>query len=211
MSLIGSVANFAFRNLIPPLAQSAIRAVAPAATNLLSGIVGTGFTAAKYALPFAVAAALPGPFGALAGALLAPLIGKGVDALKNFTQDCIRNFVGQATSQTSERPLFGSDSGSSINLGPLAQTAVNYGASSIGETLGNAVSNFFGGGDSETAIANRAGSLQEPAVPPEGASEGDMLKYQAALQKYARLMDMYSKIIQAHHDMKKGIIANFRV
>jgi hypothetical protein len=212
MSLIGNIVGSAFRNLIPPLAQSAIRAIAPAATSLLNSIVGTGFTAAKYALPFAIATALPGPLGILAGTLLAPLIGKGADALKNFTQNGIRDFVGQVVGAPHEREVVGSSQTGSVVRDTLATVAQNYGRSSVGETLGNAVSNFFGmGGSSEDSIANRASMMREPATPPEGASEGEMLKYQAALQKYARLMDMYSKIIQAHHDMKKGIIANFRV
>lgn len=212
MSLLGAVGGSLFRALVAPIAQSAIRAIAPGATDLLKKIVGTGFDVAKFAAPFALQAVLPGPLGFLAQALLTPLIGKGVDALKNLSQQGIQNFVQQVVGQPTERPLQGSSWGSSIVRPPLAETAQNWGASSVGSSLAEGVSNFFGfGGSSEDAIANRAQGLREPATPPEGASEGDMLKYQAALQKYARLMDMYSKIIQAHHDMKKGIIANFRV
>jgi hypothetical protein len=211
MSLLGSVAGFAFRQLIPPIAQSAIRAVAPAATSLLQKVVGTGFDVVKFAAPFALQAILPGPLGFLAQSLLSPLIGKGVDALKGMSQQGIQNFVQGIVGQPSERPVVGAPGNNSIVLPPLAQTAQNYGASSVGSTLGNAVSNWFGGGDTESQLANAAQGLREPPFPGANASEGDLLKYQTELQRYARLMDMYSKIIQAHHDMKKGIIANFRV
>jgi hypothetical protein len=211
MSILGAIGGVAFRALVAPIAQSAIRAIAPGATNLLQKIVGTGFDLVKFAAPFALQAILPGPLGFLAQSLLSPLIGKGVDALKGMSQQGIQNFVQQIVGQPHERPLDGSTAGTSIVRPPMYETATNYGASSVGETLGNAVSNFFGGGSSEADMANRASAMREPTQPPEGASEGDMIKYQAALQKYARMMDMYSKIIQAHHDMKKGIIANFRV
>lgn len=211
MGLLGTVAGFAFRQLIPPIAQSALRAVAPAATSLLQKVVGTGFDVVKFAAPFALQAILPGPLGFLAQSLLSPLIGKGVDALKGMSQQGIQNFVQQIVGQPHDRPLVGSDSGTSIVRPPLYETAQNWGASSVGSSLGETVSNWFGGGDTESQLANRAQGLREPPFPGAGASEGDLLKYQTELQRYARLMDMYSKIIQAHHDMKKGIIANFRV
>jgi len=217
MSLLGSIGNFAFRNLVAPIAQSAIRAVAPGATDLLKSVLGTGFDIAKFGARVALPLMLPGPIGMLAGLLLGPTVGKGFDALKNMTTNGIENFVRQVVSQPQDRELYNSPYGNQITLPPLSQTAQSWGASTASggglmESIGNGISNFFGsGGGAEDQIANMAGNLTEPPVPGKDASEGEMLKYQAALQKYARLMDMYSKIIQAHHDMKKGIIANFRV
>jgi hypothetical protein len=211
MSILGALGGTVFRALVAPIAQSAIRAIAPAATNLLQKVVGTGFDVVKFAAPFALQAILPGPLGFLAQSLLGPLIGKGVDALKGMSQQGIQNFVQQIVGQPSDRPLVGSNYGNNIVRPPLYETAQNWGASSVGSSLGNTVSNWFGGGDVESQLAGAAQGLREPTFPGSGASEGDLLKYQTELQKYARLMDMYSKIIQAHHDMKKGIIANFRV
>jgi hypothetical protein len=209
MSLLGNIAGSLFRNLAPPILQTAIRAVAPAATNLLKNIVGSGFDVAKYAAPFAVSALLPGPLGALAGSLLGPLMGKGIDALKNMALGNVADVTRQITSQPQQRPVTGSTV-SDIVLPALGQVAQNFGASSIGSAIGGAIGNFFGA-SAEDQLANAAGNLREPSFPGANASEGELLKYQTELQKYARLMDMYSKIIQAHHDMKKGIIANFRV
>jgi hypothetical protein len=212
MGFIGNVVGAGFRALVAPIAQSAIRAIAPGATDLLKKIVGTGFDVVKFAAPFAVQGILPGPLGMIAGALLGPVMGKGVDALKNLTTNGIENFVRQVVGQPQDRELVGSPTGNNITLPSLGQVATNYAASSIGTSLANTVSNFLGGGgDVESQLANAAQGLREPSFPGANASEGDLLKYQADLQKYARLMDMYSKIIQAHHDMKKGIIANFRV
>ncbi len=141
MSILGALGGTVFRALVAPIAQSAIRAIAPGATNLLQKIVGTGFDVVKFAAPFAVQAFLPGPLGMLAQALLTPLIGKGVDALKGMTQQGIQNFVGQIVGQPHERPVVGSNTNTSIVNPTLGQVATNYAASSVGTTLGNAVSN----------------------------------------------------------------------
>jgi hypothetical protein len=213
MGFLGNIAGAAFRALVPPIAQSAIRAVAPAATDLLKKIVGSGFDVVKFAAPFAVAGALPGPLGMIAGALLGPVMGKGIDALKNWTTTGLENFVRQFVGQPQPRELVGSPAGNTVTPSPLPQRASQSFASSVVDTVTNVASSILPsfGRSTEDQLAGAAAGLKEPAFPGANASEGELLQYQTALQKYARLMDMYSKIIQAHHDMKKGIIANFRV
>jgi hypothetical protein len=66
----------------------------------------------------------------------------------------------------------------------------------------------------EDSLVAGANALVSPEVGPEALNkmtEGQMIAYQAKMQAHARLVDMYSKLLQAQNDMKKGIIANFRV
>ena len=77
-------------------------------------------------------------------------------------------------------------------------------------TLGQPALPLYGK-DSEAQIAERLASLKEPEPPPQGASQEELTRYQQKLQQYARMYDMLTKIQQAFHDMKKGIISNFRV
>ena len=42
-------------------------------------------------------------------------------------------------------------------------------------------------------------------------SEGEMLKKQAEMQKQAEIFQMKSNLLQVQHDMRKNILANFRV
>jgi hypothetical protein len=70
----------------------------------------------------------------------------------------------------------------------------------------------------EDQLATAASNASDPANFHEATeaelnnmTEGQMIAYQAKMQKHARLMDMYSKLLQAQNDMKKGIIGNFRV
>jgi hypothetical protein len=67
------------------------------------------------------------------------------------------------------------------------------------------------GGSTEDQIAQQIARLQEPALPAEGASPAQLADYQQKLQRYSRTMDMLTKIQEALHEMKKNIIANFRV
>lgn len=211
MGLLSSVARFVGSNIIKPLATSAIQAIAPKAVDLLKNVVGTGFDVLKFGATKVLPFALPGPLG-LAAKLLAPLVGKGIDALKGLSQQGVENLVRSLVEKIAPRQVPGMPQGyPQVTLPPFSDRATNVGASTAAMNTGIQAAFPGAGGDVESSLANAAAGLKEPAFPGNNASEGQMLQYQTALQKYARLMDMYSKIIQAHHDMKKGIIANFRV
>jgi hypothetical protein len=62
-----------------------------------------------------------------------------------------------------------------------------------------------------SGAATSAGAMPTaPTFPGPYATEQQMLQYQMEMQKYSRMMDMMSKIMQSSHEMKKGIIGNLR-
>jgi hypothetical protein len=67
------------------------------------------------------------------------------------------------------------------------------------------------GTPTEEQISQRLASLQEPAAPADNATPQQLAEYQQKLQAYSRTMDMLTKIQEALHEMKKNIIANFRI
>ena len=47
-----------------------------------------------------------------------------------------------------------------------------------------------------------------PTAPGPNATPAEMMRYQRDLQKYNRMFEMYSKIMQNAHEMKKNLISN---
>jgi hypothetical protein len=213
---------------IKSLGQTALRAVAPAATNLLKGIVGSGFDAFK-GVATKLVGNLPGPLGTLASKYLAPLLGKGIDALKGMSQGAIESLVKKLVDTVAPRQVPGAPAGTNVTLPAAGTPERAAGAAAATAAVNNTIAEVSGraapsGANFEDALANGAagaeakahnksgtGSLDKTAEQLDNMSEGEMIKYQEQMQKHARLMDMYSKLIQAQNDMKKGIIANFRV
>jgi len=208
---LGSIGKSIF-NGIKSVGGEVLKAVAPKAADLLKNIVGSGFDAVKgMASNFVNSLPLPSPLKALGEKLL----GKGADFLKGLAGkgiDTLFEKVGLPTS----KPVAGAPAGTAVTT-PGLGTVDRAGSAAAATAAANDVISQVTGkpapstGSIEDDLANRAAGLKEPTMPPEGASEGEMAKYQAALQKYSRMMDMYTKLIQANHDMKKNIIANFRV
>ncbi len=212
---IGSVFK-SVTSVIKPIAQAAIRAAAPAATNLLKSIVGSGFDGIKNLAGNWLKTALPGPLGSLASKLL----GKGADALKGLAQGGVEKLLQQLVNKLAPRQLGGgqnvtpptiSDRGtpaatSSMTSAATAAAATATGASSAsGNTQ---VDKLF-----QDAARGPASDLEAKAKAmgvDTNSQEFKMLKFQEELQRQSRMMNMLSQIMQAHHDMQKQIIGNFR-
>ncbi len=196
------------------IAKTALSAVAPKVTDMLKGVVGDLFSQGTKALQ-GVVGNLP-----LIGPLASKLLGMGGDKLSQLAQGGLEKLVQSLVEKITGRPVAGAPAGTpNVNLPPLtAAGAAARAASTQAATaaVNNVVSQVTGqpaasGQSVEDQMGARAAALKEPAAPPEGATEGQMIEYQKNLQKYARMMDMLSKIIQAKNDMQKGIIGNFRV
>jgi hypothetical protein len=195
------------------IAKTALQAVAPKVTDMLKGIVGDLFSQGTKALQ-GVVSNLPGPLGDIAS----KLVGKGGDALSKLGQDALGKLIEGLVNKIAPRDVAGAPAGTQTTTpsvataaGTAARSAATSAATAALQTVAPQSPVNTSGLSSEDAAANQAAALKEPARPPDGASEGEMIKYQEQLQKYARMMDMLSKIIQAKNDMQKGIISNFRV
>lgn len=194
------------------IAKTALQAVAPAATKLLQGIVGDGFDALKTAgqslvgnLPFV-------------GGLASKLLGMGVDKLKSLSQGGLEKLIQSLVEKVAPRNVPGTTG--SVTLPAAGTAAREAGAAAATAATSGVISSTTGtaapsGNGYEDQLAAGAAGAKEPtqytAAQLDAMTEGEMIKYQEEMQKHARLMDMYSKLIQAQNDMKKGIIANFRV
>ena len=208
MGMLGGVLK-SVGSFIKPLAQSALRAVAPAATNLLKNIVGTGFDALKSIAPKALQTILPGPIGALASKLLGPLVGKGIDALKGLTQGgiekLVQGLVNKVAPQTTKdgvtttTPAFpervSPQTTSTTNAavaGAVAGAggAVSAGASSAGEALQNAAS-----GSSGMPDPSKFGDLTKPE---------NMAKFQNAQFAYQQTMNRLNEMFQLMSNVEKS-------
>ena len=219
MGFMGGIGNV-FKSIgsgIKSIGGAALRAVAPQATNLLKNIVGSGFDAFK-GMATKLVGNLTGPIGSLAQKYLTPLLGKGIDALKGMSTSAIESLIKKLTDTVAARQVPGAAPGAGDVTVPALGTperasSTHAATAAVDAAVATASNSRIGpaGQGAEDQFANAAAGLHEPVVPGEGATEGQMVKYQAAMQKYSRMMDMYSKMIQAQHDMKKGIIANFRV
>ena len=197
------------------IAKTALSAVAPKVTDMLKGVVGDLFSQGTKALQ-GVVGNIP-----LIGPLASKLLGMGGDKLSQLAQGGLEKLVQSLVEKITGRPVAGAPAGTpAVNLpalgtaaGVAARAASTAAATAAVNTVASQVTGqpAASGQSVEDQMGARAAALKEPAAPPEGATEGQMIEYQKNLQKYARMMDMLSKIIQAKNDMQKGIIGNFRV
>lgn len=113
------------------------------------------------------------------------------------------------------KKLFPQAAGGSTSTGSTSSAATG-GTSSTSGTSGSSSSSSTGGGKNiEDAVI---GGSAFSKLPNEKDFEikGDedevtLAKKQALMQKYARMMQAITAMLQASHEMKKGIIQNFRV
>ena len=218
MGFIGKIVS-GITSSLGNIAKTALKAVAPKVTDLLKNIVGSGFDGLK-GMAQKLVGNLPGPFGKIAEGL----VGKGFDFLKGLSQDALGKAlqgllskvlpqeVPGAPGVTVNTPAMGTAAGAAQRA-QGAHAATGAVDSTIQQTTGTRPAPA--GNTYEDQLAAGAAGAKEPehktAAQLDKMTEGEMIAYQEQMQKHARLMDMYSKLIQAQNDMKKGIIANFRV
>jgi hypothetical protein len=215
-SVLGSVGN-----VIKPLAQTAIRAVAPQVTTLLKGVVGDLFTQGKNAVStFMKALPLPSPLKSLAEKLL----GKGFDALKNLAQGGIEKFLSDLVNKLAPRttsdgvtvtpPALPNRTATIVNNTPTVATLSSSSAATGSGPVSSGAVNAAGGG---------IGSWTPAQGMPRADQFGDLSKpenleqYKAAQFRYQQMMSninefwqMMSNVFKKQADTSAAIISNLR-
>jgi hypothetical protein len=215
---IGSIGK-AIGGVVKQVAPSIIKAVAPAATSLLSkitdGFVNKGADFLKGALS---KLPLPSPLKSLAD----KLIGKGADMLKNLGGGLIEKGIQKLTELVTSR------------LAPGAGQVALPGTSTAERQAGitNPANNPATGSQTNAASGTGgSGGISNPSAP-SGASgtpdtmpkfEGDpasikdqnahnekMFKYQQAMSMMQQFWSQMSNIQKGNDDVKKQIAGNFR-
>ncbi|MCC6334705.1 MAG: hypothetical protein IT380_12070 [Myxococcales bacterium] len=220
MGFLGGVLK-SVGNIIKPLAQTAIRAIAPAATGMLKGVVGDLFTAGKGALnSFMSALPLPSPLKNLAQKLL----GKGLDALQGLAQGGIEKAIAALVNKLAPRTTA---DGVTVTTPPVTQpgrtdsivrnnpsggTSSSSGAASGGAGGASGSSSAAGSG----AGAGWSGGPPDPSkydmTSPEGANkfQADMFKYQQAMNNIATFWQTMSNAFKSQSDTQRAIAGNIR-
>ncbi|MEW6433475.1 MAG: hypothetical protein AB1730_18370 [Myxococcota bacterium] len=222
MGFLGGIGK-AIGNVIKPLAQTAIRAIAPAATSMLKGVVGDLFTAGKGALnTFLAMSPLPSPLKGLAQKLL----GKGLDALQNLAQGGIEKAIAALVNMLAPRTT---SDGVTVTPTPITQPSrtdsiVNNTptASSSGAATGTAGA-ASGGSGAIAAAGGSIGSWSPSQGMPKASQFGDLSKpenleqYKAAQFQYQQMMSninefwqLMSTVFKKQADTSAQIIGNMR-
>lgn len=222
MGLFSSIAK-SVGSIIKPLAQTAIRAIAPAATKMLQGVVGDLFTAGKGALSgFMSTLPLPSPLKDLASKLL----GKGLDALQNLAQGGIEKGIAALVNKLAPRTT---GDGVTVTPTPITQPSrttsiVNNTptASSSGAATGTA-SAASGGSGAMAAAGGSIGKWSPSQGMPKADQFGDLSKpenleqYKAAQFQYQQMMSninefwqLMSNVFKKQSDTSSAIIGNMR-
>jgi len=218
MGFIGGVLK-SVGNIIKPLAQTAIRAIAPAATSMLKGVVGDLFTAGKGALSgFMAALPLPSPLKNLASKLL----GKGLDALQNLAQGGIEKAIAALVNKLAPRTTGDGVTVTPPTLPNRTDTITNHtpggtsSSSGAASGTGGSGSASSAGGTSGSANAGWSGGPPDPSkydmTTPEGANkfQADMFKYQQAMNNIATFWQTMSNAFKSQSDTQKAIAGNIR-
>src|SRR5947209_1182330 len=108
MGIIGSIGN-AIGGALKNIGSTVLKAVAPAATDMLKGAAGS----------FVNMLPLPSPLKDLATKLL----GKGADALKGLADGGIDSLLQKLVGSPSERPVAGAPAGQGSTTPPAVGTA----------------------------------------------------------------------------------------
>lgn len=206
-------------NIIKPLAQTAIRAVAPAATKMLQGVVGDLFSAGKGAVGnFLKALPLPSPIQNLAQKLL----GKGFDALKNLAQGGIEKAIAALVNKLAPRTT-----GDGVTVTPPTLPSRTESAAAATPSTGSSSSAATGSssgagsassaaGTSGTSNLGWSGGPPDPSkydmTSPAGANkfQADMFKYQQAMNNISTFWQTMSNAFKSQSDTMKAIGSNIR-
>lgn len=223
MGFLGGIGK-AIGNVIKPLAQTAIRAIAPAATSMLKGVVGDLFTAGKGALnTFLAMSPLPSPLKNLASKLL----GKGMDALQNLAQGGIEKGIAALVNKLAPRTTGDGVTVTPPTLPNRTDSIVNNtptGSSSGAATATGGTSAAASGGSGAVAAAGgKIGSWSPSQGMPTASQFEDLSKpenleqYKAAQFQYQQMMSninefwqLMSTVFKKQADTSAQIIGNMR-
>lgn len=218
MGFLGKVVS-GLGNIIKPLAQTAIKAIAPKAIDTLKNIVGSGFDSLVGKAKDLVGK-LP-----LVGPLAAGLVDKYAPQLKNLGLGALEKGLGSLVEKFTGTSIGGQNvvpgtiaqrataaaSAAATALAPstasasAAATALNIGSgnSAVNNALG--VMGGFSANSTPTADKAIAASGLDP-----NSQEAKMMRAQEMVQNQARAFQMISQLLQMQHDGQKGIIQNIR-
>lgn len=224
MGFLGGVLK-SVGNIIKPLAQTAIRAIAPAATGMLKGVVGDLFTAGKGALnSFMSALPLPSPLKNLAQKLL----GKGLDALQGLAQGGIEKAIAALVNKLAPRTTA---DGVTVTTPPVTQPgrtdSIVRNNPPAGGTSSSTGAASGGGGSMNSGAVNAAGSGIGNWKPSQGMPKADQFgdlskpenleQYKAAQFQYQQMMgninefwQLMSNVFKKQQETSSTIISNLR-
>lgn len=227
------IGGFNLGNIVKSVAPSIIKAVAPAATKMLQGVVGDLFTKGGSALS-KLAGNLPGPLGGLAQKLL----GKFLPKLQDMASGGIEKLIGKLADSITKR--LGIPGAGNLNLpgastrmpeiqantpatgsSSAAATGAATGSSSAAATGGTAAPS--GTGASLGTVTTPGGATSNAGSPPDPANYGDLTNqnnmqkllkdqqaYQTAFSAMQNYWSMISNIMKANFDTLKGMNSNLR-
>jgi hypothetical protein len=215
MSFFGSIGK-SLGSFIKPLASIALKAVAPAAANMLKGIVGDLFTKGGDFLK-GLTSGLPGPLASLAS----NLIGKGVGALTNLAEGGINSLLSKITGGAHTVDAGGTQVAvpgittrpPATNTTSSASTATvaspNYGT---GNNIGTAGASSGIGAlpNLNTTSSDQIKAELKAKYPNLKPEDLDMMAAQEAEQRYNRMISLLTQLLTMKHEATKSIIQNFR-
>jgi len=216
-------------NIIKPLAQTVIKAVAPAAVDALKGIAGNGISS----LFEAGTKGLQGLLGKvpLVGPLLSGLVGKYAPGLQNIAQNWVNGgldkLLSMVTGQPTERPVPGtntsvttpplSDAGRSTSIqnntpaAPSSNTQASTGTPSFPSSPST-------GGTSSSGGPSYNGSFPSYPTPPKDPKDlaaqnkfqEDMFAFQQASQNLNMFWQMMQNTLKSMGDTANNAVRNLR-
>lgn len=226
MGFLGSIGK-ALGGVIKQVAPSIIKAVAPAATKLLQGVVGDLFTKGGAALS-KLAGNLPGPLGGLAQGLL----GKFLPKLQDMAQGGIEKLISKLADSITSRLAPGAGTVSLPGIADAARQAaiaansVSSAASAATAAPTASTSSAASGLPTTSTSSGYAGSAGTSSsgrtVAPDPANydmksvEGqakfnkDMTEFQQALQNMQMYWQMISNMVKSQGDTQRSLVGNLR-
>lgn len=218
--VLGSAIKF-----VKPLAQTAIKAIAPQAAGLLKNITGDIFSKGKDFLTKALSASgLPSPLKSLGQKLL----GKGFEALQKLAGGAIDKLLQKIVGSPAPRTTA---DGVTVNTPPIAARADSIAANTPAAASSSAAATAGTGSSSAPAPSGNFGTAGTGGTPsfsgttsmPDPKSFGDLkdvnnqARFQQAMQEYQtnmNMMQMYwqtvSNVMKSMSDTLKAIGANTR-
>ncbi len=215
----------ALGGVIKQVAPALIKAIAPAASKLLGGIVGDLFQKGAGFIKNALAASpLPGPFKALGEKLL----GKGLEKLTQFAQGGIDKLiqglgdlvtkrfapgVGNVAlpgTNTAERQTAIANNNPAAPSAPASSSSAATGTSSSAATGSTGSSNPSGASSSSNLPPKPLTGEEAKDVGKQNEYNQKMFDYQQAMSNMNKFWEMMSTVQKSHDTTRGSMISNLR-